>query len=556
MEVVMEGSTDQQPLGLGISDYGEQRQSSTVRSDTLVPNQSPEKAPSSTSSVKATTPIAQVGSEEKAKINTSSVAAAITPTQVDSQRKTRSHTPSIKSATSTSQVDSLKITANEYLSSMDVGSTMSPRNLRKRKEPPTLMFDPVTEAMRPLTDEERQNWKGWVELESDPALFNFILRKWGIQDVKVQEVFGLDEECMSFVPKPIYGMIFLFRYHDDDAEALEDAEKCPKHVWFANQTTNNACATIALFNIVMNIPGLDLGENLQNFKEATQKLKPAYRGKRLGDNQFIRGIHNSFARKIDILNADLCLKHEYEKWVKTNKNPPKKAPAKKSKAEKKQDDDEPGYHFIAYVPIRGEVWRLDGLQREPVKLGDCGDDWIDVASANIMQRALQYQDDGVEYSLMSLCKSPTRAGMEEMAVNMRLVQALEKTLDETIPDWKVYIESRTAATIEDLLKTCKLTQDLVDRATPSEFDQAKLDTAGGDPAKIMDLYTDLVKEQDHLRSAYMQEVGMIGQEDEQALKRKVDHTPIIYKAMQALAGAGVLRDIVNDVREQAANDEN
>lgn len=46
----------------------------------------------------------------------------------------------------------------------------------------------------------------------------------------------------------------------------------------------------------MNVPGLDLGENLRAFKDATQKLKPAYRGKKLGDDDFIRGIHNSFAR--------------------------------------------------------------------------------------------------------------------------------------------------------------------------------------------------------------------------------------------------------------------
>ena len=31
--------------------------------------------------------------------------------------------------------------------------------------------DAVAEAMKPLTDEERRNWKGWVELESDPVGF-------------------------------------------------------------------------------------------------------------------------------------------------------------------------------------------------------------------------------------------------------------------------------------------------------------------------------------------------------------------------------------------------
>ena len=64
------------------------------------------------------------------------------------------------------------------------------------------------------------------------------------------------------------------------------------------QTTTNACATVALLNIVMNVPGLDLGDKLQTFKEATRKLKPPYRGKRLGEHDFIRGVHNSFARYV------------------------------------------------------------------------------------------------------------------------------------------------------------------------------------------------------------------------------------------------------------------
>ena len=35
--------------------------------------------------------------------------------------------------------------------------------------------DPIEEAMKPLTDEERRNWKGWVELESDPVSFGIVL---------------------------------------------------------------------------------------------------------------------------------------------------------------------------------------------------------------------------------------------------------------------------------------------------------------------------------------------------------------------------------------------
>jgi ubiquitin carboxyl-terminal hydrolase L5 len=46
----------------------------------------------------------------------------------------------------------------------------------------------------------------------------------------------------------------------------------------------------------MNTPEIDLGQTLGVFKEETEELEPAYRGKRLAENDFIRNIHNSFAR--------------------------------------------------------------------------------------------------------------------------------------------------------------------------------------------------------------------------------------------------------------------
>jgi ubiquitin carboxyl-terminal hydrolase L5 len=118
------------------------------------------------------------------------------------------------------------------------------------------------------------------------------------------------KSCSFNSRKPIYGLIFLYQYNDNEEE--EDQIKCPNHVWFANQvgthllfraylltkrkTIHNACATIALMNIVMNVKEIDLGDALTSFKTATKKLKPPYRGQRLGKDDFIRRIHNSFAR--------------------------------------------------------------------------------------------------------------------------------------------------------------------------------------------------------------------------------------------------------------------
>ena len=47
------------------------------------------------------------------------------------------------------------------------------------------------------------------------------------------------------------------------------------------------------------------------------------------------------------------------------------ATSRKRKREPKgaMDESEAGYHFIAYVPVGDSLWKLDGLERQPEKLG-------------------------------------------------------------------------------------------------------------------------------------------------------------------------------------------
>jgi Ubiquitin carboxyl-terminal hydrolase, family 1 len=64
----------------------------------------------------------------------------------------------------------------------------------------------------------------------------------------------------------------------------------------ASQTTNNACATVALFNIIMNAERLTLGEKLLNFKQESRDLNPPLRGNMISNSAWVRMAHNSFAR--------------------------------------------------------------------------------------------------------------------------------------------------------------------------------------------------------------------------------------------------------------------
>ena len=64
------------------------------------------------------------------------------------------------------------------------------------------------------------------------------------------------------------------------------------------QTASNACASVALLNIVNNIPDVDLGDNLQHFKEFTMPFTPALRGDAINNFEFVKRVHNSFARYV------------------------------------------------------------------------------------------------------------------------------------------------------------------------------------------------------------------------------------------------------------------
>jgi ubiquitin carboxyl-terminal hydrolase L5 len=62
---------------------------------------------------------------------------------------------------------------------------------------------------------------------------------------------------------------------------------------------------------------------------------------------------------MDILNLDFQLKNE--------------SGARRSSGGKRQLDStssDAAFHFIAFVPVIGRVWKFDGLERQPHSLGE------------------------------------------------------------------------------------------------------------------------------------------------------------------------------------------
>ena len=71
-----------------------------------------------------------------------------------------------------------------------------------------------------------------------------------------------------------------------------------------------------------------------------------------------------------MLNANLCLQQENAKYVnaQAQRSSTKKV-AVKPRNPRKKTETEDGFHYIAYVPVDGFVWRFDGLLQQPTNIG-------------------------------------------------------------------------------------------------------------------------------------------------------------------------------------------
>ncbi|KAF5003395.1 hypothetical protein FDECE_10052 [Fusarium decemcellulare] len=409
----------------------------------------------------------------------------------------------------------------------------------------------LDEALSPLSHEDIQDWEGWVELESEPAFFNIILRDLGVRNVKAQEIFTIDEDSLALLPQPVYGLIFLFQYlpgHDEVNEEQDISD-----VWFANQTTDNACATVAMLNIVMNAEGIDLGDKLQDFKNSTKDLNTALRGRQLSKNTFIRTIHNSFTRRMDHLNADLALENEASE-AKSSKARRRAAPKKGRKApRKKKVRSDYGFHFIAYVPAGGHVWELDGLQSKPHRLahsfrldGVPEGDWTSVARPQIEGRMLQYEESQLSFNLLALCQSPLTAHSRAIARAAASLHYLHTRMQSCPTFTDLVCADKKPLDIEDTqhLSEYNLTPTDITNSSIPEAIREKINCSDIDTKSAYELHQELVIEVKAAMGEYRAELTSIADDEQRVKGRKKDYGPALHKWVKKLADKGVLEDAI------------
>ncbi|KAI9245059.1 ubiquitin carboxyl-terminal hydrolase [Sporodiniella umbellata] len=247
----------------------------------------------------------------------------------------------------------------------------------------------------------------WCLIESDPGVFTELISNMGCQGVQVEEIWSLDDTSLEEM-QSMYGLVFLFKWQKNKGlqENLPKVDTHADHVFFANQVITNACATQAILSVLLNREDIDIGEELRNFKEFTQDFPPDMKGLAISNSDLIRSVHNSFARSDPFVNEIV---------------------------DPNAGKDQDVFHFIAYTPVKGALFELDGLNRGPINLGSCDDsNWVKKANEAIKKRMDQYGASELHFSLMAIRKDRKEQYEEQMEELDALILSLPEGSEDGI----------------------------------------------------------------------------------------------------------------------------
>jgi ubiquitin carboxyl-terminal hydrolase L5 len=153
---------------------------------------------------------------------------------------------------------------------------------------------------------------------------------------------------------------------------------------------------------------------------------------------------------------------------------------------------------------------------------------------------------------MSLCRSPLRTIPEKLAQNLLSIAAIERALSAINTDWRAFTETgeNCAPLPHEPNESFALSKDLIVNSQVPDSVQRVLNAAATDPTDLISMRGELLSEQTRLQKSYMEEVAQVKEENEQAARRKTDHTPVIYNTIKELTENGILKEIVRELVDE------
>jgi ubiquitin carboxyl-terminal hydrolase L3 len=245
----------------------------------------------------------------------------------------------------------------------------------------------------------------WIPLESNPDVFNLWTEKAGVakKSAHFVDVYGLDEDLLSFVPRPVKAVILLFpideagdveRKKEDERIAKQGQPKLDDTVLWLKQHISNACGTIGLIHALAN-SNITLGPTspLQKFIIECQDKTPEERAQLLGTTPLFANIHAETAnvgQTAPQAKTDL----HFTCFVEAPEEDFRKVARGENVSEASKAEKSSGMRLI----------ELDGRRAGPIDRGECKD--LLFAAANFVRTRYLAASSSVYFSLMALTTAP------------------------------------------------------------------------------------------------------------------------------------------------------
>uniref|UniRef100_A0A3Q0SWX9 Ubiquitin carboxyl-terminal hydrolase n=1 Tax=Amphilophus citrinellus TaxID=61819 RepID=A0A3Q0SWX9_AMPCI len=204
----------------------------------------------------------------------------------------------------------------------------------------------------------------WLPLESNPEVCFFVSCLGMKSSWQFGDVYGLDPELLSMVPRPVCAVLLLFpvtekyeAFKQEQEEKLKDQpQEVSPGVYFIKQTIGNACGTIGLIHAVANNQALlEFGEFSLFCNEVS-----------------IRVTHESSAQE--------------------------------GQTEAPSLDEKVNLHFIAFVNVGGHLYELDGSKSFPIVHGKTSEDTFLEDAVEVCKVFMARDPQEVRFTIIALSK--------------------------------------------------------------------------------------------------------------------------------------------------------
>ncbi|KAK4338203.1 hypothetical protein RND71_042690 [Anisodus tanguticus] len=222
--------------------------------------------------------------------------------------------------------------------------------------------------------------KKWIPLEANPDVMNQFI--WGLgvppDEAECYDVYGLDEELLEMVPKPVLAVLFLFPLTPQNFKLEIIHESClqvqdpTSTVFFMKQTVGNACGTIDPLHAIGNITSeilVDEGSFLDKFFKSTALMDPMERASFLEKD-----------REMEVAHSVAAAAGDTEVPVNVED------------------------HFICFTCVDGQLYELDGDRSGPISHGASTPSTLLQDAAKVIQKMIQKNPDSMNFNVIAISK--------------------------------------------------------------------------------------------------------------------------------------------------------